>query len=156
MMNVYRHCLNTPEIVQYFKPSVLYKICESNFPAELRQEFLNNARGVYDISKKELMVIVEQYLNGEINIDGPEIQNLLHRQKIQKVNQRYVDELKGLKRDSENRLNTISTLNKSGNYNPLLTENDNSLQKEFDELESFFEDIISDIGAKISALKEIA
>ena len=102
------------------------------------------------------MVIVELYLNDEIDIDGPEIQNLLRRQKIQKVNQRYVDELKGLKRDSENRLNTISTLNKSGNYNPLLSENDNSLQKEFDELESFFEDIISDIETKIFLFKAVA
>ena len=75
---------------------------------------------------------------------------------IQKVNERYVDELMGLKRDSENRLKTIATLNKSGNYNPLLTENDNSLQKEFDELESFFEDIISDIEAKIFLFKAVA
>ena len=74
---------------------------------------------------------------------------------IQKVNERYVDELMGLKRDSENRLKTIATLNKSGNYNPLLTENDNSLQKEFDELESFFEDIISDIEAKIFLFETI-
>jgi hypothetical protein len=52
---VYRVCLGQQELVEFFKPSILYHLCAPDFPKDLREVIFDNATGVYDLSQKELL-----------------------------------------------------------------------------------------------------
>ena len=76
-MNVYKHCIGYPELVQTIKPSVLYKIASSKFPKDLREFLFENHHQLDDISNEKINRICKLFKDGKIDLKSPEIQGLI-------------------------------------------------------------------------------
>lgn len=85
-MKVYACCLNRPELVQTFSPSVLYKICSRKFPKDLREYLFENGNYLEKIKHKKIKEILQQFKEGELNFKSPKIKALI---KFDKGNKRY-------------------------------------------------------------------
>ncbi len=90
-MNVYTACMGCPELVEYFKPSVLYEIVAPRFKKDLREELFIHAEatGVYPISKKQLLEVSMKWRKGLINKDSAEFKSLLKQEKDKTYWTRY-------------------------------------------------------------------
>ena len=141
-MNVYKVCMGTPELADMFKSSILYTIASEKFPDELRQELLDNAKGEYDFTQKELAVVLKKYANEEIDLESEEVKDMIFKQKSSQDDARYKAELKGMKSELEKRLQTLEKLNKFGLMEPSLPEQDNKPVKKHFDLEEKIEDFI--------------
>lgn len=76
-MNVYKACLDNPEIINTVKASVLYEIASPKFPNDLRQFIFDHGNFLRDLKTGEIKDICQMYKNKEIDIDSPEIQGLI-------------------------------------------------------------------------------
>jgi hypothetical protein len=76
-MNVYKHCIGYPELVQTIKPSVLYKIASSKFPKDLREFLFENHHRLDDISNEKINRICKLFKDGRIDLKSHEIQDLI-------------------------------------------------------------------------------
>jgi len=76
-MNVYRYCLEIPEVVSTIKPSVLYQIASPNFPADLREHLFEHHHELDDIDNKTIREICKKFKEGEIDLDSPEVKSLI-------------------------------------------------------------------------------
>ena len=130
----------------------MYEICSPSFPEELRQEFLMNAKGVHDYSRKDFLIVVAKFRNGEIDIESDEVQKLLRQQKNKESGVRYLAELKAIKRDLKSRLKTIKKLNQYSIIYPLLKEQDPETDERYIDIEEMIETFVSVVNAKINML----
>lgn len=76
-MNVYRYCLGRPDLVVKMKPSILYQIASPKFPEDLREYIFENWNYLEEIKTKPLQEICTRFKNGEIDLDSPEVQQLV-------------------------------------------------------------------------------
>jgi hypothetical protein len=121
---VYRVCLGQPELVEFFKPSILYHLCAPGFPKDLREAIFDNVTGVFDLSKKELLELAIKYNRGEIGLDSPEVQGFLRRQKDGKYYKRLKILLGGLRRVLEVQRAKITSVVRRDMANPLIDPDD--------------------------------
>ena len=149
-MNVYTACMGCPELVEYFKPSALYEICAPRFPEDLKKELFENATGVYDINKKELLEVAFKWRNKEVNIDSPEVQSLLKRQKDQSFWKRYKIEFDALKTALTGFKKKFKSLNDRHIAFPLLNKKDNAKDDRYLEIV----DMISTFIGEVEVMKE--
>jgi hypothetical protein len=117
---VYRVCLGQQELVEFFKPSILYHLCAPDFPKDLREVIFDNATGVYDLSQKELLEVAIKYNRGEIKVDSLEVQNLLKKQKDQKCYERLEILLRALRRVLEDHRGKFISVVGRNMANPLI------------------------------------
>ena len=156
-MYVYRECMGFPELVDSFKPSILYDVVKPSFPEELRKELLENTTGVHDYSRKDFLKVVTRYKKGEIEIDGDEVQGLLRKQRNQNVSLRFVNLLKVIEKDVQKGLKLMSNLNNSDLNNPLIEDKNNLKDREIHlKIEEFIENIAEEISVKITVLETTA
>lgn len=121
---VYRVCLGQPELVEFFKPSILYHLCAPSFPKDLREVIFDNVTGVFDLSQKELLEVAIKYNRGEIGLDSPEVQGFLQRQKDGKYYKRLKILLGGLRRVLEVQRAKITSVVRRDMANPLISPDD--------------------------------
>ena len=152
-MNVYKACMGHPELVQHFPVSSFYVLCAPLFPKELRQQLLDNAIGVYDIGPKELLQTAMRYKAGEIELDGPEVQKLLARQKKLKIINRAKVEMENILSFLNRRSKVIETLRQQSQAHPLLPLEESSRDDAiYSEAGSLLEQLISLTEDKIKEL----
>lgn len=121
-MRVYRTCIGQPEIVEYFKPSCLYFICNPNFSPDLRHALFRDARGPVEVNKKRLVEVALKFRNGEIGINDAPVQELLRLQPELETKERCCIELRSLERFICNRLERIAALANHRQSQPLSTD----------------------------------
>jgi hypothetical protein len=119
---VYTVCMGQPELVEFFKPSILYHLCAPGFPRDLRKVIFDNVTGVYDINQKKLLEVAIKYNKGEIKVDSPEVQSLLKKQKDGKYYERLRALLKGLRKVLENHRSKFYDVVGRDIANPLIDE----------------------------------
>jgi hypothetical protein len=117
---VYRACMGRPELVEYFQPSCLYIIAAPNFPPDLREALLKNAKGPVDVSKAKLVEVTLKYKRDEIGIEDPEVQSLLHESIELDLQARLLIELRALRSLVKDRLRRINDLSSRQIAQPLL------------------------------------
>jgi hypothetical protein len=127
--NVYRVCMGQPELVEFFKPSILYHLCAPGFPEDLREAIFHNVAGVYDLSQKELLEVAIKYNKGEIKLDSPQVQNLLKKQKDEKYYERLKILLRGLRKILEVYRGKITSVARRDMAHPLIDLNDPPLDE---------------------------
>ena len=121
-MRVYKVCMGSPELIEYFDASALYVICRPSFPKTLRDILFSNAEGVYDISCKELLEVAFSWQKGKINLGSPRVQELLKKQKRQSLWKRYEIEIKAIIHSLERKRDKILEITSEHSVNPLLEE----------------------------------
>lgn len=77
-MRVYRYCLGRPELVQTFKPTVLYSICSNSFPEDLREHLFENSEYVINIKSSLIHNICNKFKTKQIDMNSPEIVSLIN------------------------------------------------------------------------------
>jgi hypothetical protein len=151
-MRVYKACLGYPEVTQFFKPSELYEICRPSFPQEFRDELFIKTykeRRANDIGREKLLEILNRWKRGEIQIESPEVQNLLMIEKDRDYFHLYKKELEALQKILEDRLNKFERLDFKFISSPLLeTDKDDKADEYFEVLE-MIDGFIADIKLKI-------
>jgi len=154
-MNVYKACLGLPEIVDMFKPSILYEITNPKFPEELREEIFSSVKGqVVDLDKKELLEVLVKYQKGEIALKSSKVRNLIRHQKDEQIQKRYEIELKAAKRDIAKRLSTVKKLNETKDMEPLLTNRGPNIAKKYKEIEEMLEGFIGKVNITLDHLHQ--
>lgn len=76
-VRVYKACLGHEESVQFFSPSTLYLISEPRFPKKVREYLLENVNKEYKGKRAEIIDVVNKLQSGQIEFDGPEMQQVL-------------------------------------------------------------------------------
>ena len=148
-INVYKHCMCTPELVNFFKPSILYQVCSPNFPKVLREELFSNATGEYDYKFKDFLAVVVKYKRGEITLESDEIKALLNKKRNCALKSRYIAELEGALRGVKKRFDVIKGLNRNGPPSPVEITSDDYLGKLYEKIEKQFYDFIKNITGDV-------
>lgn len=91
-MNVYRHCLGRPDIVETIKASLLYKITAPKFPDDLREHILANGKKLKKIKNEEFKKVLSDFKNGKLELDSPEIKKLFRQNKRNSITEAYEKE----------------------------------------------------------------
>jgi hypothetical protein len=152
-MRLYKYCLGHTEIIEFFKPSVLYEICTPKFPKNFRKLLFENVTGVFDTSKKELLVVAFKWKKGVVTPKSPEVQKLLKNEKDIFEYNEYKSELKSMKKSLENNLEKFKYLNKMNSTHPFLNEEDNAKDDRYFEIEVMIEGFIGKINMMIESLR---
>ena len=155
LMRVYEECLGYPEVTQFFKPSELYVICQPSFPEEFREELFIKAyreRRENDIGREKLLEILHKWKRGEIQIDSPEVQNLLTQEKDRDYFHLYKRELEALQVILENRLRNFSSLDSKFISSPLLGNDKDAKSVKYSEVFHMVMGFISDVKFMIQKI----
>ncbi|MFC1818431.1 DUF3102 domain-containing protein [Thermodesulfobacteriota bacterium] len=152
-IKVYEHCMYTPELVNYFKPSILYKVCSKSFPQDLRQELFSNATGDYDFKYKDFLAVVSKFKNGEIDLESDEVKALLNKKRDCVVNNRLIAELEGTRRDMKKRLAVLKKLYWMDFSSPVEISSDDSWVDFYENIEKKFDDFLKTLRDDISKLR---
>jgi hypothetical protein len=151
-MRVYEACLGYPEVTQFFKPSELYVICQPRFPQEFRDELFIKAhreRRENDIGREKLLEIMHKWKRGEIQIDSPEVQNLLMIENNREYFHFYKRELEALQAILETRLKKFEKLDAKFISSPLLENDKDAKADEYCEVLDMIKGFIADVKFKI-------
>lgn len=155
-MRVYRFCAGAPELVNKFKPSVLYKLSAPSFPEELREEIKKHAEAPDFADSKKLHLFIADVANGKIDISKDEMQSrckeIIADRYSDKEELRYRQELTELQRELGQKLRTISKLNGMGRGVPGLTQSENTIPQKYLDIQVMLEDFIGTIGGKLNNL----
>lgn len=151
-MRVYRICLGHPEIIEYFKRSVLYKICAPSFPEDFRKFIFENITGPFDVKNKDLLQVAVKWEKKEVNPKSPEVQSLLKEYKLRSDADKYIYELKKLAKVLKNSAKKIDALNQINDPHPFLSDNDNMKDKRFYEIGELISGFLVDIDLRIKNL----
>ena len=93
LRNVYKYCLGRPELVNSMKSSVLYRISSKKFPKDLRNYLFQHGNKLKNIKIKEIKRICKRFKEGKIDLESPEIKNLIDYHKSEDEYDRYSAEL---------------------------------------------------------------
>jgi hypothetical protein len=152
-MRVYRCLLGHPEILEFFKQSVLYEICAPSFPPNFRRFIFENIDGPLDAKKAELLEIAIKWKNGEVTSKSPEVQRLLKKNRFESEAKKYIDELTSLEKVLKISAKKINGFNRINDPHPFLSEDDNEKDKKFYKIESMILGFIGQIGAVKQEIK---
>lgn len=147
-MRVYQTCIGYPEVVQFFQPSELYTIAAPQFPLKFREKLFAKAlaeRRPNDIGRKQLLEIMDKWKRGEVNIDSPEVQELLEIEKDRDYYYLFFAELNSLLDLLIDRRRKFERLDNKVISYPLLVDERNSRNKIFDRVIDKINCIISDV-----------
>jgi hypothetical protein len=97
-MNVFACCINRPELVQTFPPSVLYLVTSKKCPDDFREYLFENGGYLKKIKHKDMKEILKKFKNGEIDLNSSKIKALL---KFDKGNKRYRHRKKVIEQNME-------------------------------------------------------
>jgi hypothetical protein len=151
-MRVYEACLGYPEVTQFFKQSELYEISRPSFPQGFRDELFIKAykvRRENDIGRKKLLEIVHKWNRGEIQIDSPEVQNLLMIEKDRDYFHLYKKELEALQAILEDRLKKFEKLDSKFISSPLLENDKDAKADVYFEVLDMIKGFIVDVKFKV-------
>jgi hypothetical protein len=152
-MRVYRTCLGHPEILEYFKQSVLYQICAPSFPPDFRRFIFENISGPLDVKNKDLLKVAIKWKSGEVTPKSPEVLRLLKKNRFESEAKNYIDELTNLEKVLKGSANKINAYNRINDPHPFLSEDDNEKDKKFDKIESMILGFIGQISSVKQELK---
>jgi hypothetical protein len=93
LTRVHKYCLGRPELVNSMKSSVLYRISSKKFPKDLRKYLFKNGNKLKNIKIKEIKRICKRFKEGKIDLESPEIKNLIDYHKSEDQYDRYSAEL---------------------------------------------------------------
>jgi hypothetical protein len=94
LMRVYEVCLGRPEIVESFNPSVLYTMAAPGFPKDLRQYLFDNSDSLDEIENDKLKDIYTRFKSGDLDLDSPEVKNLVKYNKNLNNSELYKSQIK--------------------------------------------------------------
>ena len=147
-MHVYQTCMGYPEVVSFFQPSDLYTIAAPQFPPEFREKLFVKAlaeRRLNDIGRKQLLEIVERWKQGEVNIDSPEVQELLQIEKDRDYFHFYYEELTSLLTLLSDRREKFKRLDSKFISYPLLDNERNERDEIFDKVIEKIDFIVAEV-----------
>jgi len=93
-MHVYKHCLGRQQLVEDFKPSLLYILTAPKFQENIRELFFKHAGFFKKIGNKAAKEIAIEYANGEYPPDHPKVKALIKYLEDQDSCDGYNDHLK--------------------------------------------------------------
>lgn len=89
LINVYKHCLGRPEVINAFKLGTLYKITSPGFDKDLREYLFENHENLdEDIDFRTISDIWGRLKKRELTLDSPEVKRLV---KFHKKDDAYVE-----------------------------------------------------------------
>jgi hypothetical protein len=152
-MHVYEVCMGQPEVLEYFSATCLEIICAPNFPADLRTALFENVKGPVAVNKKRLVQVGIKFRNGEIGIESPAVQELLHRQLEFDARERCKIELKALETIIRDRWQRITQNIRQHGSQPLITERRDP-QEWIDKIEAMIVGFQAELHSKIGELEK--
>ena len=148
-MRAYRVCTAAPQLVNALKPSVLYKVETKVFSDQFRKGLKEVAKDPNFADNKELHKFIADVANGKLDLTETELQDefkqLTIKQHEGQEEKRYREELIGLKRDLNKRLQVIKELNSQGRLIPGLSGSENNVSSKYFRIEEKLEQYIKDI-----------
>jgi hypothetical protein len=105
-MHVYEHCLRRPQLVEDFKPSLLYILTAPKFQENIRELFFKHATYFKNIGNKAARDISIKYGNGEYPPDHPKVKALIKYLEEQ-------DSCAGYNNDLEKSINRVINLHET-------------------------------------------
>ncbi len=107
-MHVYEHCLRRPQLIEYFKPSLLYILTAPKFQENIRELFFKHATFFKNIGNKVASDIAIEFSNGKYPPDHPKVKALIKYLEEQ-------DSCAGYNNDLEKSINRVIDLHDTVN-----------------------------------------
>jgi len=95
-MNVYLRCCGHPEVLDYLKPSVLYRLSAPNFNDDLREYILEKLPDIDAgaLNVEAILAVNRQVKDQEITLDSPIVDEVLGYSKKRDQYEEYLAEIK--------------------------------------------------------------
>jgi len=148
--HVFECCLGRPHLTETIKASILYQIAAPNFPDDLREHLLSHGTNLKDIKNKKMKRVMKRYRKGEIDLDSPEIEDLIDYRKSKDDWKRYhaklIDSIESLSKLRNTVVKTVDNINWP-------TKGRKNKVKATEEIASNIRDLFSDIDKAISNIR---